>query len=61
VTMNEIFTCYRHMRWPIPADPTQPLRDLKRKQNLFNKAEGNGAYAINHLGTNEVAKMGVGP
>ncbi|WP_243336869.1 hypothetical protein [Anaeromyxobacter soli] len=58
VTMNEIFTCYRHLKWPVPPDPAQPLRDLKRKHNLFDKVEGKGAYAINHLGENDVAKMG---
>lgn len=56
VGINHIHTCYRHMGWFTPKDAPQPMRDLKRKA-WFNKT-GRSEYAINHVGMNEVLKMG---
>jgi hypothetical protein len=56
VGINHIHTCYRHMGWFTPKDTPQPMRDLKRRA-WFNKT-GRSEYAINHVGMNEVLKMG---
>lgn len=56
VTIDHIHTCYRHMGWFTPKDAPQPMRDLKRRA-WFNKT-GRSEYAINHVGMNEVLKMG---
>lgn len=57
ITMDHVYTCFRVMKWPSGIeDFDAPLRALKRRQ-LLEKA-GKGAYSINHLGLNEVDKMG---
>ena len=49
VTADHIYTCYRHLGWPIDIpDFAQPLRELKHKQ-YFTTPE-RGKYAINQLG-----------
>jgi hypothetical protein len=58
ITADHIHTCYRHMGWNTPRYPIQPLRDLKSRQQWMSKSEGVGEYAINHIGENEVSKMG---
>jgi hypothetical protein len=59
VTPDHIHTCYRHMGWHTPRDAAQPLRDLKCKNQWFDKGAGIGEYKINHVGENEVMKMGI--
>jgi uncharacterized protein YjhX (UPF0386 family) len=57
VTMNHVYTCYRHMKWPSDLqDFSQPLRDLKRQQLVGSKERGH--YAINHLGLQQVEDLG---
>jgi hypothetical protein len=61
VTMDHVYTCYRHMGtgWQVPADAGAPLRAMKGKQYAWMKTgTAKGAYIINHLGENEVQKMG---
>jgi hypothetical protein len=49
ITADHIYTCYRHLGWPIDIpDFSQPLRELKHKQ-YFTTPE-RGKYAINQLG-----------
>lgn len=49
VTVDHIYTCYRHLGWPTDIlDFGQPLRELKHKQ-YFTTPE-RGQYAINQLG-----------
>jgi len=49
ITVDHIYTCYRHLGWPTNiADFAQPLRELKSKQ-YFTSPE-RGKYAINQLG-----------
>jgi len=60
VTMDHIYTCYRHMGagWQVPADAAAPLRTMKGRQYGWMKTgAAKGAYVINHLGENEVQKM----
>jgi hypothetical protein len=45
------------MGWFTPKDAPQPMRDLKRR-GWFSKGTGRGEYTINHVGMNEVLKMG---
>jgi len=56
VTADHIYTCFRHLNWPLGiADFAQPLRELKHKQ-YFTTPEA-GKYAINQLGLAQVAKF----
>jgi hypothetical protein len=49
ITVDHIFTCYRHLGWPSGiADFAQPFRELKHLQ-YFTQPE-TGKYAINQLG-----------
>lgn len=49
ITVDHIYTCYRHLGWPINiVDFAAPLRELKFKQ-YFTQPES-GKYAINQLG-----------
>jgi hypothetical protein len=55
VTADHIYTCYRHLGWPIDIlDFSQPLRELKHKQ-YFTTPE-RGKYAINQLGLAKAAE-----
>jgi len=54
ITANHIFTCYRHLGWPIDIpDFSQPLRELKHKQYFTGDR---GQYAINQLGLAKAAE-----
>ena len=55
VTVDHIYTCYRHLNWPIDIpDFAQPLRELKHKQ-YFTTSE-RGKYAVNQLGLAKAAE-----
>lgn len=61
VSSDHAYTCYRFMGtgWQIPIDPTRPFRQMKSKPYSWMKAGATkGFYTINHLGENEVEKMG---
>jgi hypothetical protein len=59
VTDGHIYTCFKSVGWStnIP-DFSQPLRDLKAKQQYFEKSDK--GYEINHLGLDYVKKLGGG-
>ncbi len=59
VTDGHIYTCFKSMGWStnIP-DFSQPLRDLKAKQQYFEKSDE--GYEINHLGLDYVKKLSAG-
>jgi hypothetical protein len=49
VTQDEIYSCYRLLRWPTDIlDFAQPLRELKHKQYFATPERGK--YAINQVG-----------
>lgn len=56
VTENHIYTCFKSMDWStnIP-NFAQPLRDLKAKQQYFEKSDK--GYEINHIGIDFVKKL----
>jgi hypothetical protein len=57
INADHIYTCYRHLRWPIDIlDFAQPLRELKHKQ-FFTSPE-RGKYAINQLGLAKAGEAG---
>jgi hypothetical protein len=59
ITADHIYTCYRHLQWPLGiSDFAQPLRELKHKQ-FFTSPE-RGKYSIHQLGLAEVAKLNGG-
>lgn len=58
VTMDHAYTGYRHMGWQVPADAGQPFRNMKTKQYGWVGSSGKGTFTINHLGENQVEKMG---
>jgi hypothetical protein len=59
ITMDHVHTCYRFLGWQTPADASSPLRRMKNS-GWFDKGTEKGAYAINHVGENEVMRMGNG-
>ncbi len=50
ITMDHIYTAYRHMGWTSPKDITSPVRSMKKQNGWFNKGKEEGSYAINHIG-----------
>jgi hypothetical protein len=50
VTMDHIYTAYRHMAWTSQKDVSSPLRSMKAQNGWFGKGKEKGAYAINHIG-----------
>jgi hypothetical protein len=57
VTVDQIYTCFRAIRWETAiADFGAPLRGLKKRQLIDQN--GKGTYAINHLGESVVDKLG---
>ncbi len=57
ISKEHIYTCFKFMKWSVPADILQPLRSLKSTNGAFNNGEATGAYAINHVGENLVNDM----
>lgn len=57
VTMDHIHTAYRFLKLNTPKDASKPLRNLKG-QGWMAKGKDTGAYAINHIGENEVNDLG---
>jgi hypothetical protein len=60
VTADHIHTAFKLMGWQTPKDASHPLRVLKSKKQWLGKGTGEGGYVINHVGENEVDKMGKG-
>lgn len=60
VTMDHIHTCYRHLGWQTPKDASAPLRAMTSQNHWFSKAQGKGAYTLNHVGENVIMDMGKG-
>jgi hypothetical protein len=58
VTTDHIHTCYRTMGWHTPKNALKPLQNMKDKNGWFSKGSATATYAINHVGENEVSKMG---
>jgi hypothetical protein len=56
VTVNHIYTCFKFMKWNVPKDPGQPLRNMKH-QGWLSKGSDKGAYVLHHIGENTVNKM----
>ncbi len=56
INVDHVYTCYRFMKWPTrSADFSQTLRNLKGRQLLESKGEGE--YSITHLGLNELLEI----
>ena len=55
ISIDHIYTCYRHMRWSVPNDIVQPLRNLKSRKSWFSKGSL-GCYKINHIGEAEAVR-----
>jgi hypothetical protein len=58
IGQDHAYTCYRAMKWTVPKDVGSTFRNGKR-DGLYKPA-GKGMYSINHIGLNEVEKMGGG-
>jgi hypothetical protein len=60
VSADHVYTCFRYMTWTVPPDVLQPFRNLKARQyGWMSNGSAKGTYTINHLGENEIEKMGV--
>lgn len=57
VTADHIHTCFKHMQWATPRSASQPLRDMKSRDQWFHKGEGRGTYTLNHVGENIVQEL----
>jgi hypothetical protein len=59
ISVDHVFTAFRALGWQgqVPADPGQPLRDLKSK-HWIDSGKSRGYYKINWNGENAVNKMG---
>lgn len=53
VTIDHIYTAYRHMGWTSRKDVGGPLRSMKSQNGWFGKGKGKGAYVINHIGIDQ--------
>ena len=61
LSVDHFYTAYKYMEWETPKDPAQPIRDLMHKRRAkFSKAITPGYGRINHIGENDVLKMGKG-
>lgn len=57
ITVNHVYTCYRHMGWSTSIDDFgSTLRSLKKEQLVDTPSRG--SYAINHIGLDRVLKLG---
>jgi len=58
LSADHFFTAYRFMKWPVPKDISQPIRDLRNSRNgKFSGGTAPGLASINHLGENAVDKL----
>jgi len=61
ITMDHAYTAYRFvdLGWNVPKDPSGPFRAMKQtRYGWMGAGSEKGSYAINHIGENEVLKMG---
>ena len=61
ITMDHAYTAYRFvdLGWNVPKDASGPFRAMKQKRyGWMGAGAEKGSYAINHIGENEVLKMG---
>jgi hypothetical protein len=52
ISIDHIYTAYRHMGWTSQRDVGAPLRSMKSQNGWFAKGKSKGTYAINHIGIN---------
>lgn len=57
ITIDHVHTVYKHMSWKEPDDLVQVLRDLKRRNEWFDKGKAPGSYAINGVGLSKAQNM----
>ena len=57
IKADHVYTCCRFMTWSVQRDLLQPLRAMK-KQGWFVDGTETGSYVINHIGLDQVRKMG---
>jgi len=50
---DHVFTCYRYLNLPVPADMTLAFRQLKAKQ-WVEAGEARAHYKITHIGLNQL-------
>jgi len=54
VTLNHVYTCFKHMNWDVVPDMSDPFRKLESKDyGKYSKK----AFAINHVGEDEAKKV----
>jgi hypothetical protein len=58
LTQDHFFTAFRHLQWPVPKDPSGPIRDLRHKRRTqMGSGSTPGTSTINHIGENIVLEM----
>lgn len=56
ISVRHWYTAFKFLRWTIPNDPAQPIRDLRANKSL-SKGTGVGHAYINHIGENVLANV----
>lgn len=54
INVRHWYTAFKFLKWTIPNDPAQPIRDLRANKTL-SKGSGVGHAYINHIGENDLA------
>ncbi len=54
INVRHWYTAFKFLKWTIPNDPAQPIRDLRANKTL-SKGSGVGHAFINHIGENDLA------
>lgn len=54
INVRHWYTAFKFLKWTIPNDPAQPIRDLRANKTL-SKGSAIGHSFINHIGENDLA------
>lgn len=61
ITPEHFYTAYKEMKWTVPRDPAQPVRELRsNRDQRLGKGTEPGTSVINQIGENDVDALGKG-
>jgi hypothetical protein len=56
INVRHWYTALKYLKWTMPDDPAQPIRDLVRQDKL-SKGKESGLYFINHIGEKDLESL----
>jgi hypothetical protein len=56
INVRHWYTAFKYLKWTIPNDPAQPIRDLRAKKTL-SKGTSVGHTYINHIGEKDLQPL----